>query len=63
MCLIVSTGGTIGFFIVDGNFKWWQYCIAPLGSLLMILTPILWYLTCHGLMRAAKTLGDEIEQV
>jgi len=62
-CLIGTMGSTIGFYIVEKNLKWWQYCTHVFGSLLLSLQPILWYLTCHSLARAAKILGDEIEQV
>lgn len=58
-----ATLGTIGLYQVDRNFKWWQYCIVAVGSLIMSLTPVLWYLICHGVMAAAKILGGELEQV
>jgi hypothetical protein len=62
-CLIGAMGGTIGLNIVEKNLKWWQYCTHVFGSLLLSLPPVLWYLTCHSLTRASKTLGDEIEEV
>ena len=58
-----SVGGTIGLSSVDGTFKLWQYCISTLGLLITSIMPALWYLTCHAIVRAAKNLGDEIEQV
>jgi hypothetical protein len=42
---------------------WWQYCIPPLTALLTQMMPSAWYLICKGLIRAARRLGDEIEQV
>ena len=62
-CLISAMGCTIGLHRVEKRLKWWQYCTHVFGSLLLSLPPVLWYLTCHSLTRAAKTLGDEIEQV
>jgi hypothetical protein len=62
-CLIAAMGHTVGLYRVKIILKWWQYCIHVFGSILLSLSPVLWYLTCHSLARAAKTLGDEIEQV
>jgi len=63
LCLIGAMGSTVGLHRVEKNFKWWQYCTHMFGSLLLSLQPLLWYLQCHSLTRAAKILGDEIEQV
>ena len=61
--LTAAVSGTIGLSIVDDTFKLWQYCISALSLLTTSMMPALWYLTCHGTIRAAKNLGDEIEQV
>jgi hypothetical protein len=63
LCLIGAMGCTVGFHRMEKTLKWWQYCNHVFGSLLLSLPPVLWYLTCHSLKRAAKILGDEIEQV
>jgi hypothetical protein len=63
MTLIPSVGGSISLRLMDGHLCSWQCCISAFGGILMPLMPTFWYLTCCGLVRAAKSLGDEVEQV
>ncbi|GFG31245.1 hypothetical protein Cfor_06773, partial [Coptotermes formosanus] len=62
LSLTSAVSGPISISSVTENFKLWQYCICALGLLLGTVMPALWYLTCHGTIRAAKDLGDEIEK-
>jgi hypothetical protein len=63
MFTFVSVCGCIALGWIDGRVSWWQCAISALGGMLLFMTPILWYLLCCAIVSAAKTLGDEVEQV
>ncbi|XP_021920428.1 gustatory and odorant receptor 24-like [Zootermopsis nevadensis] len=62
MSLHFSVFGVISLGVLVGGFSWWQYCISGLFETMLLLMPAVWYLTCRGLIRAAKALGNEVEQ-
>jgi hypothetical protein len=63
MSLISSVCGNIIFGLTDGHLNFWEHCISAMAGMHIILMPTFWYLMCCGLATAAKSLGDEVEQV
>jgi hypothetical protein len=60
--LFVSVAGNAVISLVT-DFSWWQHVIFGVIQTLLGTMVLVWYFTCWGLMRAAKILGDELEQV
>jgi hypothetical protein len=63
MALVLSVCENIAYGLMDGRLNFWQYCINTVAGIHITLMPAFWYLMCCGLARAAKCLGDEVEQV
>jgi hypothetical protein len=61
--VITSVCGSIASGRLDERLAWWQHCIYAFAGIHISLMPVFWYLMCCGLARAAKSLGDEVEQV
>jgi hypothetical protein len=63
MTMISSVCGHIFLALTGVHLSWWQHCISVLAGMHTTFLPVFWYLMCCGLARAAKRLGDEVEQV
>ncbi|XP_023716992.1 gustatory and odorant receptor 24-like [Cryptotermes secundus] len=62
MILVLPVCANITYGLMDHRLRSWQYCITVLSGSHMALMSVFWYLMCSGLARAARSLGDDIEQ-
>jgi hypothetical protein len=63
LSLFVPVAGNSLIYLTMIDYSWWQYVVSVLSQTLLVTMPLVWYFTCWGLMRAAKILGDDLEQV